>query len=261
MAGRPLVVKVGGSTLGSHDTTLRDLVTLQSEGADVIVVHGGGNVVSQWMERQGVVPRFIRGLRVTDASSLEIVIAVLTGLVNKQLVASLAVMGAKAVGLSGVDGGMLEAQISDPEMGLVGKVTRVDPTLLFQTLEGHYMPIVAPLGFCSDHSSPETAIMLNVNGDTVAGELALAVNAERLIFLTDVSGVMDGDGRVIPRLPAMQAQQLLGTGVVRGGMIPKLQASVRALEGVPTADIIDGRRPGALIACIRGQAEGTRVQA
>ena len=260
MARPPIVVKIGGSTLGSHDTTLQDLVTLQRQEVDVVVVHGGGNVISQWMERQGTVPRFVRGLRVTDAQSLEIVVAVLTGLVNKQLVASLTSLGAKALGFSGVDGGMLKAKVSDPEMGLVGQVTEVDPSLLFLTLQASYMPVVAPLGYCADHGADQGSSMLNINGDTAAGELALAAKAERLIFLTDVSGVMDSTGRVIGRLGPRQATALLNSGVVGGGMIPKLQACLRALETVPTTDIIDGRKPGALIECLNGKGEGTRVQ-
>ena len=260
MSPRPIVVKIGGSTLGSHDTTLQDLAALQREDVNVVVVHGGGSVISQWMGRQGAVPRFVRGLRVTDSEGLEIVVAVLTGLVNKQLVASLTALGARALGFSGIDGGMLRAQLSDPELGLVGQVTSVDPTLLFSSLEAGYMPVVAPLGYREDDDTGEAG-MLNINGDTAAGELALAANAERLIFLTDVSGLMDGNGRVIGRLGLRQANALLNSGVVGGGMIPKLKACLRALEAVPSTDIIDGRKPGALIGCLQGKGEGTRVQA
>ena len=121
MTDRPIVVKIGGSTLGSHDTTLEDLVSLQQDGVKLIVVHGGGQIINQWMEQQGSMPRFVRGLRVTDAKSLEIVTAVLTGLVNKQLVASLIGLGGKALGLSGVDGGLLEARVADRELGYVGE--------------------------------------------------------------------------------------------------------------------------------------------
>ena len=261
MASGPLVVKIGGSTLGSHDTSLEDLVAIQQLGTNVVVVHGGGSVISKWMERQGAAPRFIRGLRVTDAQSLEIVIAVLTGLVNKQLVATLTALGARAVGMSGVDGGMLEARISEPEMGYVGVVTGIDPTLIYQALEGHYIPVVAPIGFSNNGDSSPSANMLNINGDTAAGELAWYLGAERLVFLTDVSGVMDGAGRVIPRLPSNLARRLLDTGVAKGGMIPKLQACIRALEKIPAAHIIDGRRPGALLQCLKGKADGTLVQA
>ena len=259
MSDRPVVVKIGGSTLGSHDTTLEDLVALQREGVKLIVVHGGGNVISQWMERQGTIPRFVRGLRVTDAPSLEIVTAVLTGLVNKQLVASCMALGGKALGLSGVDGGLLEARVVDQELGYVGEVTKVNPQPLLQALEGGYVPLVAPLGLhCVDGSS-YSGSLLNINGDTVAGELAYATSAERLIFLTDVEGIMDGSGRVIQRLSARNARLLLGSGVVKGGMIPKLEACLRALELVPSTDVIDGRKPGALVDCFRGVLTGTRI--
>ena len=259
MAKGPVVVKIGGSTLGSHDTTLKDLVDLQHEGAKLIVVHGGGNVISQWMERQGARPRFVRGLRVTDSESLDIVTAVLTGLINKQLVASLLALGGKALGLSGVDGGILEARIANQELGFVGEVTRVNPQPLQQVLEWGYIPMVAPMGvYCVDDSGI-SGTLLNINGDTVAGELAYAVDAERLIFLTDVEGVMDSSGRVIPRLNVRSARLLLASGVVKGGMIPKLEACLRALEGIPTADVVDGRRPRALMDCIHAEVTGTQI--
>ena len=126
MAAPPIVVKIGGSTLGSHDTTLKDLVTLQNQGVDVVVVHGGGNVISQWMQRQGIRPRFVNGLRVTDEASLEIVVAVLSGLINKKLVARMHVLGGRAIGISGIDGGLLEARVADPELGYVGEIASVN---------------------------------------------------------------------------------------------------------------------------------------
>ena len=139
MTGAPIVVKIGGSTLGSHDTTLKDLVTLQKQGVDVVVVHGGGNVISQWMQRQGIPPRFVDGLRVTDAASLEIVVAVLSGLINKELVSSLQQMGGRAIGISGVDGNLLEAHIANPELGFVGEVSQVNSEPLRALLDGRQM--------------------------------------------------------------------------------------------------------------------------
>lgn len=257
---KTLVVKIGGSTIGDLHTTLKDLVTLQRNGYPIVVVHGGGNLISQWMERQGLAPRFLRGRRVTDADSMETVIAVLAGLVNKQIVTSLTSMGAKTVGLTGVDGGMLQANISDPEMGLVGDITSVDPELLLHSLKSGYMPVVAPLGFHFDPGKLETPTILNINGDTVAGELAVAIGAHRVVFLTDVDGVMDLSSRVIPRLTIDQAKLLLSNGVVHGGMIPKMQACLRAIEQVNQADVIDGRKSGALIDCIYGKAQGTIIQ-
>ena len=259
MADKPVVVKIGGSTLGSHDTTLEDLVALQKDGVKLIVVHGGGNIISQWMERQGTVPRFVRGLRVTDEQSLEIATAVLTGLVNKQLVASLLTLGGRAIGLSGVDGWLLEAEATDSELGYVGSVTQVNPEPLMLALESGYIPLVAPLGLHRADGTALSGSLLNINGDTVAGELARAIPGERLIFLTDVGGIMDGSGRVIPRLNVRTATVLLRSGVVRGGMIPKLEASLRALEKVAVTHIVDGRRPGVLMECIRGTVAGTQI--
>lgn len=257
MPGLPIVVKIGGSTLGSHDTSLKDLVALQKEGVDVVVVHGGGNVITQWMQRQGIPPRFVNGLRVTDAPSLEIVVAVLTGVINKELVSQVYGLGGRAIGISGIDGGLLEARISDPELGYVGEISRVDSQPLREILRASYIPVVAPLAIQSKDGSDHSGGPLNINGDTVAGELAHALEAERLIFLTDVEGIMDAGGRVIPRLDRRRAELLSRSGVIHGGMIPKVSACLRALERSPRADIIDGRRIGALLECVRGLATGT----
>ena len=259
MSGPPIVVKIGGSTLGSHDTSLKDLVALQKEGVQAVVVHGGGNTVSQWMQRQGILPRFVGGLRVTDTRSLEIVVAVLTGLVNKELVGQLHLLGGRAIGISGIDGGLLEARISNQDLGFVGEITRVDSGPIQALLEGGYLPVVAPLATHCQDGSEHAGGPLNINGDTVAGELAYALGAERLIFLTDVEGVMDGSGRVIRRLDRRRANILSQSGVVRGGMIPKLEACLRALERLPVADIIDGRQPGTLLKCLRGHGAGTTI--
>ena len=257
--GRPIVVKIGGSTLGNHDTSLRDLVKLQEEGQDVVVVHGGGNVISQWMQRQGLAPRFVGGLRVTDAPSLEIVVAVLTGLINKELVSLVHEFGGRSVGLSGIDGSMIEAKIGNPELGFVGEVTNVNSEPIRVLLDSGYIPVIAPLGVHVRDGSENAGSPLNINGDTVAGELAYAMEAEQLIFLTDVTGVMDGGGRVIRRLDRRRANILFNSGVIQGGMIPKLSACLRALERSPVANIIDGRQPNALLDCVRGNSSGTTI--
>jgi|TARA_B100000749_G_scaffold122342_1_gene93411 acetylglutamate kinase len=253
------VVKIGGSTLGSHDTSLKDLVRLQQEGREVVVVHGGGNVISQWMQRQGLAPRFVGGLRVTDAPSLEIVVAVLTGLINKELVSLMHEFGGRSVGLSGIDGSMVEAKIGDPELGFVGEVTTVNVELIRSVLDSGYIPVIAPLGVHVRDGSENAGSPLNINGDTVAGELAYALEAEQLVFLTDVAGVMDGGGRVIRRLDRRRADILSNSGVIQGGMIPKLSACLRALERSPVANIIDGRQPDALLECVRGNSTGTTI--
>ena len=258
-SSHPIVVKIGGSTLGSHDTSLKDLVRLQEEGREVVVVHGGGNVISQWMRRQGLAPRFVGGLRVTDAASLEIVVAVLTGLINKELVSLMHEFGGRSVGLSGIDGCMVEAKIGNPELGFVGEVTAVNVDLIRSLLDSGYIPMIAPLGVHVRDGSENAGSPLNINGDTVAGELAHALEAEQLVFLTDVAGVMDGGGRVIRRLDRRRANILFNSGVIQGGMIPKLSACLRALERSPVANIIDGRQPDALLECVRGNSTGTTI--
>ena len=259
MSNAPVVVKIGGSTLGSNDTTLEDLVALQHDGVKLVVVHGGGKVISDWMQRQGSMPRFVRGLRVTDAQGLDVVTAVLTGLVNKQLVAALLNRGGKTLGLSGVDGGLLEAEVVEPELGYVGEVTRVNPDPVVQAVEQGYIPLIAPVGIHVANETEYSGHLLNINADTVAGELALTLGADRLIFLTDVEGVMDGSGRVIHSLNVQTSTSLLASGVVKGGMIPKLKACVRAMERVPVTDILDGRKPSALLDCVGGANTGTRI--
>ena len=252
-----IVVKIGGSTLGSHDTSLRDVAALPRHGVRPVVVHGGGKVVSDWMQRQGVRPRFIRGLRVTDEPSLEIAVAVLTGLVNKQLVAELNALGGRAVGLSGVDGGMIEARIADPQLGLVGEVTKIDPGPIRALADAGYTPVVASIAVSGDGSDEPQ--LLNMNADTIAGEMAAALDVERLVMLTDVEGVLDGSRRLISRLTRRHAQHLMGSNVIAGGMVPKLGACLRALESVSSAHIVDGRRAGALLEALEDADIGTRL--
>jgi acetylglutamate kinase len=254
-----IVVKIGGSTLGSHDTTLEDLVALQSQGIQPIVVHGGGKTISEWMERQGVRPRFVRGLRVTDEPSLDIVVGVLSGVVNKAIVASILALNGRAVGLSGVDGGMLRAKVMEPELGLVGSVVEVDPRPARAVIEAGFMPVIAPVAVRSSEAGAHGGSLLNVNADTAAGEIALALGAERLVFLTDVAGVMDSSRRVMPRLTQRQAAGLMSSGVVAGGMVPKIGACLRALDEVGSTHIIDGREPHALREVLDGADRGTRV--
>ena len=255
-AEAPIVVKIGGSTLGSHDTTLQDLARLQQEGRRVVVVHGGGKVISEWMKRHGAMPRFVRGLRVTDGPSLDIVTAVLTGLINKQLVASLTALGARVIGLSGVDGGLLRCRIANPELGFVGEITQVNPEPIAYALDAGFMPVIAPVGLHEDNDQ-----LLNINGDTVTGSVAQELAASNLIFLTDVEGVLDSSGRCMPLMNPRHARMLIQSNVARGGMIPKLEACLHAMPPVPSAHVIDGRKPGALLQCISGQSAGTRILA
>ena len=170
-------------------------------------------------------------------------------------------LGGKALGLSGVDGAMLTCVIANPELGYVGEIVSVDPEPIQALLGSGYIPMIAPLGIHRFDGSENAGKPLNINGDTVAGELARELGAERLVFLTDVGGVMDGGDRVIPRLDRRRAGALLSSGVVGGGMIPKLQACLRALESSSAANIIDGRRPDALLDCLSGRSPGTTITA
>jgi len=252
----PIVVKIGGSTLGSHDTTIEDLVALQKEGKTLVVIHGGGDVITQWLSRQGIPTRFEKGLRVTDDETLKVVVAVLCGLVNKELVAAIQSLGGRAIGLSGVDGGLIEARMKDEKLGYVGEVVKINPEPIEAILRGGYIPVIAPLGFGVKGEKGEK---LNVNADTAAGEIAAALGAERLIFLTDVPGILNSAGKSPPHLSADEASSLIGSGVISGGMIPKVEACLRALSTVPITQIVDGRESHALLKVMEGKGSGTTI--
>ena len=258
-ASGTIVVKIGGSTLGSHDTTLHDLTALQRQGVNSVVVHGGGKIISDWMAKQGVMPRFVRGLRVTDEPSLDIVVAVLTGLINKNLVASMVELGAHSIGISGADDGMLQANIRDPELGFVGDINSVNTNPISAVLESGCIPVIAPVGVKISRNGEEPLTLLNINADTAAGEIAAALGASKLVFLTDVQGVLDTSRRLIPRLTERQARGLINSNVAAGGMIPKLEACLTALKSGSVSHIIDGRKPSALTNVISGETIGTRI--
>ena len=249
-----IVVKIGGSTLGNHDTTLEDLVELQKQGKSLVVVHGGARVTSEWLARLGIPTSFVKGLRVTDAETLKVVAAALGGLVNKELVVAIQALGGKAVSLSGCDGNLLWASIKSPELGYAGEVVAVDPTPLKLLLNAGYMPVVSPVSFGSVEGR---TMLLNVNGDTAAGEISAALAAEKLVFLTDVDGIHDGSGQAIPRLNLAEAKSMLASGSASGGMIPKIEASLKALTTTQIVRIIDGKISHALLHEITGQARQT----
>ena len=254
-----LVVKIGGSTLGSHDTTLEDLVTLQRRGLRPLVVHGGGALISEWLSQHSVPTRFERGLRVTDGESLKVVVAVLAGLVNKELVASLAALGGRAVGLSGVDGGLLRARLLDKKLGFVGDIVEVETWPLLRLLEDGCIPVVAPVAVQWEGEGP-TGQLLNVNADTAAGAIAAALGARWLVFLTDVPGVCSADGQILARLSAEEVAGLMKSGVIEGGMIPKVEACLKASATGVSAVILDGRQPTALLSVVSPQPIGTWIR-
>ncbi len=253
-----VVVKIGGSTLNSGDTTLEDLVALQKAGHSLVVVHGGGDMISEWLARMDIKSSFVGGFRVTDETTLGVVVAVLAGLVNKELVAAANGLGGKAFGMSGVDGSLIEARIKDESLGLVGEVTKVNTTLLEAMLQAGFMPVIAPIGWKLP-SARTKAVLLNLNGDTVAGALAAALEAERLIFLTDVNGVMGKDGALIEELVPDKARALISSGAVSKGMIPKVEACLAAVKKTRIVRIINGTMPNALLNEMGGKLRGTTV--
>jgi len=256
-----IVVKIGGSTLGSHDTTLEDIVTLQKQGRAVVVVHGGGKLITDWLKKQGVASRFVQGERVTDGPTLEVVTSVLAGLVNKDIVSALNSRGGRAAGISGVDGALIEGRIAEREKGYVGAVSRVNTGIVDSLMTAGFVPVIAPIGLNTDGRAPGEPATLNFNADTIAGEVAAAIGAERLVFLTDVAGILDKSGALLPRLTSAEAQAMVTSGVASGGMIPKVRACLRALDGGGTTCIVDGREPHALVRSLAATVVGTTIEA
>ncbi len=254
-----IVVKIGGATLGSHDTTIGDVVTLQRQGRLLVIVHGGGKIITEWLDKQDIPSRFVRGERVTDRPTLQVVIAVLAGLVNKQIVAAINDRGGQAIGISGVDGGLIQAKVKDEELGYVGSVVAVNKASLQMMLDSGYIPVVAPISLNSADKSGQGPPVVNINADDVAGEIAAAIGAGQLIFLTDVVGISDQSGQLLPRLLPDEAKALVDSGTASGGMIPKIRACLRALTVAKTTRIIDGRQPHALLRELEGESSGTII--
>jgi acetylglutamate kinase len=253
-AGHTLVVKYGGHAMGEgEDSFARDVVLLRQVGIHPIVVHGGGPQIGQMLKRLGIESRFVDGLRVTDAATMEIVEMVLAGTINKQLVAAINAEGGCAVGLSGKDGRLIEAKKvtrskiengvrSDIDLGFVGEPQRVAADVLGIFKQSDIIPVIAPVGVGADGET------YNINADTVAGAVAAAVKATRLLLLTDVAGVLDADKRLLSEITANAARRMIGEGIIYGGMIPKVETCLDAVDGgVEAAVILDGRVPHAIL--------------
>ena len=238
---RTLVIKLGGSTLENQHDALEDIVWLRGLGARPVLIHGGGAEINEWLARLGIPSRFERGLRVTDAQTLDVVRMVLTGKVNGELVCMLGQLGGRAVGLTGLDGALLRARVLAPSLGFVGVVTSVDPGLVDTLSAAGYIPVVAPLALGEDGA------ILNVNADDAAADLARGLGAAKLLYLSDVPGILDAGGALLSTLTDAQVRALIADGTIYGGMIPKAEACLRALETTGRVHIMDGREPHVLI--------------
>lgn len=248
-AGRRIVVKYGGAAMVREDlreAVFRDLALLACVGVQPVVVHGGGPEINQWLGRLAIKPQFRDGLRITDADTMDVVEMVLIGRVNKQIVNGINRVGGRAVGLAGCDGGLLEARPwGNGSHGLVGDVAGVNPQVLDPLLDHGYIPVISSVAPSEEGESH------NINADTVAGELAAALQAEKLILLTDTPGILvdrDDPRSLVRQLTLPEARRLIADGVVNGGMTPKTECCIRALaQGVRAAHIVDGRVPHALL--------------
>jgi acetylglutamate kinase len=263
-AGRPIVIKYGGNALGNGSETdalasfAQDIVLLRSVGILPVVVHGGGPQIGSLMERLGKVPEFRDGLRVTDAETLDIARMVLVGKVNRDIVGAINVHGPLAVGLSGEDAGFITAEARNPSLGFVGDVVSVDPTLIVNLIAQGLVPVIATIG------SDAAGQAYNINADTVAGAIAESIDCEKLIFLTDIVGILrdrDNLSSLVNRCDADQLDAMIAEGLIGEGMIPKAHACASAVRhGVRSAHILDGRiAHAALLELLTEQGVGTMV--
>ena len=243
-SGAVVVVKFGGNAMGDADAMAefaRDIVLMKQVGMNPVVVHGGGPMINEMLDKLGIKSEFIRGKRVTDQATVEVVEMVLTGLVNKRIVQAIMDEGGRAVGLSGKDDDLMVAEADDPELGFVGRPVEMNVQVLRDLYGAGIIPVVAPVATGMDML--ET---FNVNGDTAAGAIAGALKADRLLLLTDVPGVKDANGDVVTQLTPDQIRGMIADGTISGGMIPKVETALKAIDdGVRAVVILDGRLPNA----------------
>ncbi len=240
--GRIVVIKLGGKAIEERkEETLLDVVLLRYVGMLPVIVHGGASEITALSEKLGLQARFENGLRVTDEATMDVAKMVLTGRINPDLVGTINRLGGQAVGMSGEDGPSIIAEQLDASLGLVGRVVQINPEPITALLSRGYVPVIASIGLGYDGQA------YNINADTVAAELALALEATKLLLVTDVAGVLDANGKLLSEITREQAAALVQEGSVSGGMIPKVEAGLRALDGVEQAHIIDGRQPHSLL--------------
>ncbi len=245
-SGAIVVVKFGGNAMGDAEAMAefaRDIVLMRQVGVNPVVVHGGGPMINDLLGRLGIKSEFVRGKRVTDQATVEVVEMVLTGLVNKRIVQAIMDEGGRAVGLSGKDDDLMVCEADDPELGFVGRPIEMNVQVLRDLFAAGIIPVVAPVATGMDPL--ET---FNVNGDTAAGAIAGALKADRLLLLTDVPGVKDASGEIVTQLTPDQVKEMIADGTISGGMIPKTETALKAIEdGVRAVVILDGRLPNAAL--------------
>ena len=260
-SGKIVVIKYGGNAMVNEQLkqqVMEDIALLWLIGVKVVLVHGGGPEISETMKRLGKQAQFVNGLRVTDKETVDIVQMVLAGKVNKTLVNLLQMKGGHAVGLSGIDGGIIEATMKDEALGYVGKITRIRTQPIMDLLEKNYIPVISTI------ASDRQGNTYNINGDTAAAYIAGALNAERLIMMTDIAGILrdkDDPSTLIPALTVSEAKKLFDEGVISGGMIPKVDCCIEAIgKGVKHVVIMDGRVPHSiLMELLTDEGAGTMV--
>jgi acetylglutamate kinase len=252
-----LLIKLGGTLLdsaASRDALSTQVAAARSAGHDVVVVHGGGKQMTRYLADRGIESRFVNGLRVTTPETVDALLKVFAGTVNHELVASLNGAGAMAVGLTGIDSFLVEAEPMDPALGAVGRVTRSNPALLHLLVSNGYVPVIACV------AGDRQGCIFNVNADQMAVACAAAFGAERLIFLTDVEGVLDASKQVRPLLTAAESERLIAEGIATGGMQAKLTAAISALAGgVPAVHIASGSATQVVEHLLRAGEFGTRI--
>ena len=240
-----VVIKLGGHAMTSDeamDSFARDVVLMRQVGINPVIVHGGGPMINALLDKLEIKSDFVNGKRVTDAATMEVVEMVLSGTVNKRIVQAINKQGGRAVGLSGKDANLVVCDPADPELGLVGNPSEINPEVIRTLFENDLIPVIAPLG------AGRNGETFNINGDTVAGAIAGALSADRLLLLTDVSGVKNADGDVLTEMNSDQIREMTASGVIAGGMIPKTETALAALEeGVKAVVILDGREPNACL--------------
>jgi acetylglutamate kinase len=259
--GKVVVVKYGGNAMINEqlkEQVMEDIALLWLIGVKVVLVHGGGPEINEMMDKLGKKPEFVEGLRVTDKETVDIVQMVLAGKVNKSLVTLLTMKGGHAVGLSGIDGGLIEAVVKDERLGYVGKITKIRPQPITDLLEKNYIPVISTV------ATDRHGNVYNINGDTAAAYIAGALHAERLLMMTDIAGILrdkDDPTSLITEISVSEAKNLYTDGIISGGMIPKVDCCIKALdEGVENVTILDGRIPHSiLMELLTDEGAGTMV--